>query len=279
MTRVHSETKCTLGEGAFWHPKRNQFFWFDILGKSLRTVVEGAEQHWQFDECVSAAGWIDHDTILIASQTGLWRFNLETAARDLITPLEADNPVTRSNDGRADPQGGFWIGTMGFNAEKGAGSIYRFYRGELRKLFSDITITNSICFAPDGKTAYFTDTVVGVIMAQALDADGWPIGDAVPFIDVSDADFGADGSVVDADGNLWNAQWGAGRVACYGADGTLIKTVDVPTPQTSCPAFGGADLTDLYVTTAAEGIDDPNAGKTYVISSVGKGQTEHQIIL
>lgn len=279
MTRVHSETQCTLGEGAFWHPQRNQFFWFDILGKSLRTVVDGTEQHWQFDECVSAAGWIDHDTILMASQTGLWRFNLETAARDLITPLEADNPVTRSNDGRADPQGGFWIGTMGFNAEKGAGAIYRFYRGELRKLYSDMTITNSICFAPDGKTAYFTDTDVGVIMSQTLDADGWPMGDPATFVDLSAADFGADGSVVDADGNLWNAQWGAGRVTCYGADGAMIKTVTVPTPQTTCPAFGGADLTDLYVTTAAEGIDDPNAGKTYVFSSVGKGQTEHQIIL
>lgn len=116
-------------------------------------------------------------------------------------------------------------------------------------------------------------------MAQPLDADGWPVGDAVPFIDVSNDDFGADGSIVDADGNLWNAQWGAGRVACYGAGGTLIKTVQVPTPQTSCPAFGGADLTDLYVTTAADGIDDPNTGKTYVITSVGKGQAEHQIVL
>ena len=277
--KLYDDRKCELGEGPLWHPARQQLFWFDILGHRLLSRVAEAALEWRFDSCHSAAGWIDRDTLMIASETGLWRFEIDTGHRRLIAPLEPDDPGTRSNDGRADPQGGFWIGTMGFNAEKGAGAIYRFYRGELRKLYSDMTITNSICFAPDGKTAYFTDTDVGVIMAQTLDADGWPMGDPATFIDLSDADFGADGSVVDAAGNLWNAQWGAGRVTCYGADGALIKTVTVPTPQTTCPAFGGADLTDLYVTSAAEGIDDPNAGKTYVFSSVGKGQTEHQIIL
>ena len=123
MSTVFDDRPCELGEGPLWHPERQQLFWFDIIGKRLMTR-DGQEPHsWAFDEHVSAAGWVDRDALLLASETGLWRFDLNTADRSLITPLEADNPVTRSNDGRADPWGGLWIGTMGKEAEPGAGSI------------------------------------------------------------------------------------------------------------------------------------------------------------
>ena len=283
--QVFDPTPCTLGEGAFWHPERGQFFWFDILGKRLYTRTDAdpgsGARHWQFDECVSAAGWIDRDTLLIASQTGLWRFAIDTGARILVAPLEATNRATRSNDGRADPWGGFWIGTMGFNAEPGAGAIYRYFRGELRKLVPDVTISNAICFAPDRSCAFFTDTKKGQIMRWPLDAQtGWPMGDATVFLDLSGQDFGADGAVIDAGGTLWNAQWGAGRVAAYAPDGRLVTTVTVPTPQASCPAFGGADLSTLYVTTAADGLPgDPLAGQTFSIATAHRGQAEHRVIL
>lgn len=277
---VYNTTACTLGEGPLWHPERQQLFWFDILGKRLLTVEDGAERVWQFDECVSAAGWVDYETLLLASETGLWRFDLVTGKRSLICPLEAGNPVTRSNDGRADPWGGFWIGTMGFNAEPGAGAIYRFYRGELRRLVPNVTISNAICFAPDRSCAYYTDTAVGKIMRQPLAAeDGWPEREAQVHIDLSAKDFGVDGAVVDANGNLWNAQWGIGRVACYSPEGALLETVAVPTPQASCPAFGGIDLSTLYITTAADGVETPPAGQTFSASTSAVGQREHRIIL
>ena len=98
------------------------------------TQEAGEQKSWDFSEHVSAAGWVDHDTLLIASETGLWRFSLTTGRKDLVVALEADNPITRSNDGRADPWGGFWIGTMGKRAEPGAGAIYRFWQGALRRL-------------------------------------------------------------------------------------------------------------------------------------------------
>ena len=134
---------CALGEGPLWHPERGQLFWFDILGKTLLSRQGDKTLSWRFDECVSAAGWIDRDTLLVASETALWRFDLNGAERSLVVPLEADQPLTRSNDGRADPWGGFWIGTMGFNAERGAGAIYRYYKGALRQLFAEITISVS----------------------------------------------------------------------------------------------------------------------------------------
>lgn len=278
--QTYSTMSCSLGEGPLWHPERGQLFWFDILGKRLLSKEGDKERVWQFDECVSAAGWVDRDTLLIASQTGLWRFDLATEERKLLCALEADNPLTRSNDGRADPWGGFWIGTMGFNAEQGAGAIYRYYRGELRRLVADVTISNAICFAADHSCAYYTDTALGKIMRQPLAAgDGWPQGAAEVFLDLSGDDFGVDGAVVDAAGNLWNAQWGAGRVACYSPEGTLLEVVEVPTPQASCPAFGGSDLSTLFITTAADGVETPPAGQTFAARTAATGQREHQVIL
>lgn len=275
-----SQSVCTLGEGALWHPAREQFFWFDILGKRLLTLTDAGEHHWQFDECVSAAGWVDSETLILASESALWRFDIGSGCREKLIQIEANNPTTRSNDGRADPQGGFWIGTMGFQAEPGAGAIYRYYRGALRQLFAGITIPNAICFAPDGTTAYFTDTPDGRIMRQPLDDEGWPRGAPEVHLDLRDQGFGPDGAVVDASGDLWNAQWGAGRVARYAPDGRLLEIYAVPTPQSSCPAFGGPDLTVLYITTAAEGLAEDNmAGKTFAIHTRTQGQPEHRVIL
>lgn len=283
MTDVQAlnDTNCMLGEGPLWHPEREALFWFDIVGKRLYCHEAGATRHWQFDEYVSAAGWVDRDTLLMASATGLWRFDILSGERRLVMPLEAENAVTRSNDGRADPWGGFWIGTMGVNAEPGAGAIYRYYRGELRQLVPDVTISNAICFAPDRSCAYYTDTRDGRIIRQPLHAEtGWPEGEAEVFVDVRGEDFGADGAVVDAEGCLWNAQWGASRVARYGVDGALMSVWPVPTPHASCPAFGGPDLTRLFVTTAAEGTEgDADAGKTYVMETGVTGQREHRVVI
>lgn len=277
---VFSSTICQLGEGAFWHPEREQFFWFDILGKRLLTRDSEGERHWNFDDCVSAAGWVDRDTLVLADGSALWRFDIESGSRERLVGLEEDMPHTRSNDGRADPFGGFWIGTMGRNAEPGAGAIYRYYRGALHTLVENITITNAICFSPDGRHAYYTDTMDGRILRQPLDGDGWPKGAADVFLDLSDEPFGPDGAVVDQQGRFWNAQWGASRVACYDPDGCLVDTYALPTPQASCPAFGGPDLSTLFVTTAADGLtEDAMAGKTFAITTTTKGQSEHQVIL
>lgn len=269
---VHDPRACVLGEGPLWHPELEQLFWFDILSKKLLTA--GAE--WSFGEHVSAAGWIDRETLLIASETGLSRFDIATGETTLVTPLEADDPRTRSNDGRADPQGGFWIGTMGKAAEPGLGAIYRLYRGELRQLYAGITISNAICFAPDGKTAYFTDTPTQQIMAQALDAEGWPIGAPRVHIDLTVENLNPDGAVVDAEGCLWSAQWGASRVARYDPDGAFLSAIELPASQITCPAFGSGTL---YVTSSAEGQDEPQGGQTFAIPTPVFGQSEHRVIL
>ncbi|MES0812082.1 SMP-30/gluconolactonase/LRE family protein [Roseibium sp. SCPC15] len=279
MSNVFDDRQCTLGEGPMWHPERQQLFWFDILNKQLMTRENGTPKFWQFDECVSAAGWVNRNELMIASASKLFLFDLTSDTSTKLCDFEADNKVTRSNDGRADPKGGFWIGTMGYNAEPGAGSIYRFYKGELHRLFGDITISNAICFAPDGRTAYFADTAMQKIQKVSLDDDGWPVGTPVVFADLTGDDHNPDGAVVDSEGYLWNAQWGANRVARYAPDGSFVEEIPLPASQISCPAFGGADMRTLFATSAAEGLNGKDEGKTYFAQTNVLGQAEHRVIL
>lgn len=279
---THSNTKCQLGEGLLWHPKRQQLFWFDILTKRLITRTDQCDHHWQFDEHVSAAGWLDQETLLIASESRLFRFDLTTGAEHTVVALEADTDRTRSNDGRADPWGGFWIGTMGKQAEPGLGAIYRYYRGQLRRLYAEISISNAICFAPRQPLAYFTDTATQKIMRQALSPkDGWPEGDAELWLDLTVENRHPDGAVVDIEGCVWNAQWDASRIARYGPDGRFLSAIDFPTRQISCPAFGGNRLQTLYATSAAIGLSetDTQAGHSFCCETGYRGQPEHQVIL
>jgi sugar lactone lactonase YvrE len=288
MSAVFDHRRCELGEGPIWHPIREQLFWFDIKGRRLLTVSADGPEEWAFPEMVSAAGVISRDELLIASETALLRFNLVTGARETVTPLEAGDPSTRSNDGRADPQGGFWIGTMGTVEGAGTGpkgSIWRFHKGELRRLFAPIAISNAICFAPDGRTAHFADTVTGRVMRVALDADGWPVGQPSVYLDLTAEGLNPDGAVVDRDGLLWLAEWGSSRVSAYAPDGARVRSVGFNAPHTSCPAFGGDGGTTLFCTSALHLMDDaaraahPNAGKTFMAPGIARGQSEHLVIL
>lgn len=273
---IFDDTKCQLGEGPLWHPLRQQLFWFDIL--NYRLLTKG--KTWQFDTYVSAAGWVDEDRLLIASSKALEVFDLRDGTQSRVTALEADNPVTRSNDGRADPYGGFWIGTMGINAEPKAGAIWRYYRGELRKIFDDITISNAICFHPDGQTACFTDTPTQLVLRVKLDQDGWPVGDPWVHVDLRGTDKNPDGAVFDATGNIWIANWGSSRVTGYDATGQEFAAFETTAPQITCPAFGGPALKTLYATTAAiDRADGDDDGKVFAFETDHTGQQEHRVIL
>jgi L-arabinonolactonase len=171
-----------------------------------------------------------------------------------IVPVEPEEPRTRVNDGRTDREGRFVFGTM--NDAEGhvdrLGHFYQFSRAQgLRRLNIDgVSIANSICFSPDGRTMYFTDSIDGTIRQADYDSAAARVSRVRPFVRAEDAGGMPDGSVVDAEGALWNAVWGGGRVRRYLQDGTFDREVIVAAPNTTCPAFGGAGLTDLYVTSS-----------------------------
>lgn len=282
---LFDDRPCELGEGPFWHPERGQLFWFDILGQRLLSRRDDAPLEWRFDRPVSAAGWLDHDTLLIAGAGQLMRFSVATGSVGTVSALEPDRPGNRANDGRADPYGGFWISTMGLNAETGAGSICRYYRGEIRRLHDGITIPNAISFSPDGAYACFADTAQRRIWRQRLGKDGWPAGDPALFLDLSKQGLNPDGAVFDEDGFLWLACWGGASVIRFAADGREERRIPLPVSQPTCPAFGGADLSTLYLTSAREGLTQhdlaarPLAGSVFRVGTPFKGLPEARVIL
>ena len=286
MDEIHDHRRCELGEGAFWHPARGQLFWFDILAGRLLTQEAGAPRHWDLGEMASAAGWIDRERLLVATERGLKILDLASGRVEMLAPFGHPAQV-RSNDGRADPWGGFWIGTMGKAAEPGAGAIWRYHGGELRRLHAGLTITNAICFDAAREIAFFADTAEGRVWTQALDAAGWPRGEPRLFLDLRASEgHDPDGAVIDADGRFWTAQWGAGRVACYdGRSGAFLAEERFPARQLSCPAFGGADLDVLHVTSALQGMDaaaraaEPEGGKTFRRRVGARGVPEPRVIL
>ena len=286
MMQVYDNTSCELGEGPLWHPLLNQLFWFDILNQTLYCKAEAGLKQWHFDKIVSAAGWIDSKYLLIASENSLFKFNLDTGEQTHLCDLEADNNATRCNDGRADPWGGFWIGTMGKKAEPNAGAIYRYFAGELRPIINKQSITNSICFAPDKSCAYYADTIEKIIWRQPLQpTDGWPTGERELLIDFNAQGINPDGAVTDAQGNLWIAQWGLGRVAQYSPTGEFLQVIEAPATNTTCPAFGGEHYHRLFLTSAKEHLSadeldrQPTAGQLFFTDLSIQGNPEPRVIL
>jgi sugar lactone lactonase len=285
---ILSDHVCELGEGPSYDPAVDRLFWFDIVNAKLLEMEwpDGATIVHKLPEMASAIAAVDAGRQLLLTETGLWLRRVADGRLERHVAIEADRPETRSNDARVHPCGALWLGTMGKKAEAKAGAIYWHLRGELRRLFADITIPNSICFSPDGATAYFTDTAKGILFRVDCDPhSGLPTGEPETFVDRQGMEGGIDGSIVDAQGNLWNARWGAGALDCYSPDGKLLRTIAIPASQSSCPAFVAPRADRIAVTSAWQGMDeaarkgDPHAGKTFLVDLEVSGRFEPRAAL
>lgn len=286
--KLLDDTVCELGEGPAYDPRTDTLFWLDIAGKRLlgHDIAGGVTHVHELPCMASAIAFVDDQRQLLATETGLMIRDRVSGQLELIQPIEADNPVTRSNDARVHPSGAFWVGTMGKKAERKAGSIYWYRKGELKRLFPDITVPNSICFSPDGSLGYFVDSFVGNLFRVECDpANGLPTGEPVVLVDHSHLSTGIDGSVVDNDGNIWNAHWGAACLDVYSPDGNQIETIAMPVRQPSCPAFFGPNADRLAITSAwehmseADRANDPDAGKTFELNRKVSGRHEPRVLI
>ncbi len=286
-TSVLSAERCHLGEGPTYDAAADTAWWFDIRERRLfehrfadgRTVIHG------LPNMASALARIDDERQLIVTDDGLYVRQIADGRLDLFAALEADNPATRSNDSRVHPSGTFWIGTMGRQAEQGAGAIYALHCGRITRLYPDITIPNAICFSPGGDVGYFADTATNVLYRVALDAaTGLPVGEPAVLIRHRGIG-GIDGAVVDADGLIWNVRWGGGCIDIYDPSGKRLRSLRVPASQSSCPAFVGHDFSRVLVTSAWQDMDeaqraaDPGHGQTFLLDAAARGRAEPDVRL
>jgi len=286
-TTILSAERCHLGEGPTYDRATDTAWWFDILDGRLfeAHLARGAVRIHPLGRMASALARIDAARQLIVAEDGLYIRTIADGALTLYRPLEADNAATRSNDARVHPSGTFWIGTMGRKAERGAGAIYALHRGEISRLFANVTIPNAICFSPDGALGYFADSARNELCRVALDPlTGLPRG-APELLLRHRGTGGLDGAIVDADGAIWNARWGGGCVDVYSPQGTRLRSLRVPARQANCPAFVGPDLSRLLVTSAWEHMDaaaraaDPEHGRTFLLEAAAHGRPEPDVKL
>jgi L-arabinonolactonase len=278
------DTKCTLGEGATWCAQSGRFYWTDIEGARLWRYDprDGSTMSWHMPERLATfALCADPRYLLLGLATHLAFFELSTGETRRIIDVEP-GLNTRVNDGRCDRQGRFVFGTKDEGAPLQAiGGFYRLDHDlSLERLpLPAPAISNSIAFSPDGATMYYCDSPTREIRACDYRADGGIANDRL-FTQLTDVTGEPDGSTVDRDGGLWNAQWGGRRVVRYGPDGVETERVDVPTAQPSCVALGGTQLDTLYVTSArcdldaAALADDSHAGGVFVATPGRQGLPE-----
>ena len=194
--------------------------------------------------------------LLLALEKQLARFDTRVPdAIAVLEDIEPELPGTRANDGRCDRGGNLVFGTLNERGPEQVASFWRYSReGKLSRLaLPKAAITNSICFSPDGETMYFTDSPTAKIMACRYDAASGEVEHIREFVQL-DKGLEPDGSTVDADGFVWNAQWGGSRVQRYAPDGRIDLTIDLPARQPSCLAFVGPTLDRLVITSATKGL-------------------------
>lgn len=284
---IFDPTNNLLGEGPTYDPDTDTAWWCDISGRKLMERPLGGDQAiaHELPFMASALAVIDGERQLVVAEDGLYVRSTADGSLSPLLPLESDDKVTRSNDSRVHPCGAMWIGTMGKKAQPGKGSIYHFFRGEIRRIFTDITVTNCICFSADGAVGYYTDTPAGKVMRVELDPDtGLPVGDAKPFlVQQPDHPGFADGAVMDADGIIWIARWEGSCVQAYDASASIVETIALPALQITCPAFVGRDASQMIVTSACVGLSQeqltgqPHSGKTFLLNRHMKGRLEPKV--
>ncbi|MDH2383954.1 SMP-30/gluconolactonase/LRE family protein [Bradyrhizobium sp. CER78] len=286
-TSVLSAERCHLGEGPTYDASTDTAWWFDIRERRLfeHRFADGRTIIHALPKMASALARIDGERQLILTEDGLYVRQVAGGRLELFAALEADNAVTRSNDARVHPSGTFWLGTMGRQAEQGAGAIYALHRGRITRLYPGITIPNAMCFSPAGDVGYFADTATNVLHRVPLDpATGLPTGEPIDLIRHQGVG-GLDGAIVDADGMILNARWGGGCVDVYDPSGRHLRSLKVPAKQSSCPAFVGRDFSRVLVTSAWQDMDeaqraaDPGHGQTFLLDAAARGRAEPDVKL
>lgn len=262
----------TLGEGVSWDAREERLWWTDIQERCLYRYDPRASslKRYEVPERLCSFGFVENSERLIAAfESGLALYHPDSSHVEWIARPRHDAANMRFNDGRVDRQGRFWTGSMTEGAAESKGKLYCLDGSRLQAHLSNIAISNSICFSPDGRHLYFADTPRRVIQRYDFDVKRGVISNPQTFARTPEGAF-PDGSSVDTSGHVWNAHWNAGRVMRYAPDGSISGEIQIPTSQPTCVAFGGHELDLLFVTSAREGLTaatlrrEPHAGDVFV---------------
>ena len=263
--------RADTGEGPVWDSDRGGLWWVDIPRGEVHFLdpSTGGDQRWVVGQPIGTVALARGGGLLLAMRDGLAVAKEDLADASVQWTLPGEPAGNRPNDGRVDSRGRFWIGTMALDHHRGAGSLYRTNFGaeppEIVRVLDGVSISNGIDWSPGGTLMYYADSPTRRVDVFDWDEDGGMISRRRPFVTLAAGDGVPDGLCVDADGFIWVALWGGSAVRRYRPDGTLDREVRLPVTQVTSCAFGGPDLDELFITTAAGGLteEEPMAGAIF----------------
>ena len=277
------DARTTLGECPLWDSHAHVLYWIDILAPAIHRwdPATGVHDVRATPSLVGSIALRESGGLIAALENGFFTFDFTNGTAELIGDPEAHLPDNRFNDGRCDRAGRFWAGTMSHGEKAPTGTLYRLDPDRsIHPFETGIVIPNSLGFSPDDRTMYFADTVTESIFAYDFDLASGTITNKRLFASTADDPGHPDGSAVDADGCLWNAQFGGARLTRYTPGGKVDRVVQIPTYAPTMCAFGGENLDVLYVTSArrdlseAELREQPAAGSVLAIDVGVRGLPE-----
>lgn len=269
------EARARLGESTLWDADHNLLYWVDIHNHRIHQFNPAThdDRFFPVGDVVGPIALAGSDRLIIAQRNGIAFFHTQTGQVTPILAVEADKPDNRFNDGKCDPQGRFWFGSI--SQEPHQANLYRYDPdGSLHLMETELTISNGLGWSPDGTTFYLTDSKPHKIYAYDFDAATGSIANRRTLIDLSDAEFEPDGMTIDAEGYLWSAMWNGWCVIRFDPNGKEVLRVQLPVQRPTNCTFGGSQLTELYITTASVGLSQQEIEQGFAAGDLFCVQTD-----
>lgn len=279
--RIRVPLNASVGEGPIWDDQKQVLWWIDVLSSKLYAFDPRSEsnQEWNVGQHVgTVVPWRDHEVILALAH-GLGSFHLETGQVTIFCDPESNLPGNRFNDGKCDPAGRLWAGTMAYDSPESQGSLYCMDTdSRVSKVLGGIGISNGIIWSHNCETMYYIDSMSYAIKAWNFSVDLISLENERTILRV-EKEFGLpDGMTIDEEGMLWVAFYGGSKVCRIHSDsGEILQTIEMPVPATTACAFGDVGLDTLYITCASQGMSaselasEPRNGNLFSIKTGYKG--------
>ena len=257
LTRI-GDQRDILGECPLWHVDEQALYWVDIRAPAIRRLdwVQQTVDSWPMPGLVGAIALAEGGRLIVALPDQIALFDRKDKTLATVVRIDDAFDGHRFNDGRCDRQGRFWVGSMHNITREPVGVLYRLDPGHgLVPVLGGICIPNSLAWSPNGRVMYFADSLKHTISAYAFDPATGTIGEGRTFAQNTPPAF-ADGSTIDEQGYLWNAEFWGSRIVRYAPDGRVDRTIEMPIDRPTCCAFGGPDLETLFITTTSQNMSE-----------------------
>jgi len=273
------EIKAQLGEGAFWNHQSKNLYWVDIVGNALHIYDPVSKENAAFPTPSSIGTVVPTDQpneAIVAVEDGIYFMNTKTGSLDLFCKVTQEKPGNRFNDGKCDPSGRFWVGSMAYSQAPKLASLYCIdEKGKATTKIDSVTISNGIVWTKDKKTMYYIDTPTLTIKAYNYDDASGNISNERIAVKVADSLGFPDGMAIDENDQLWVGMWNGNAVLHFDPiSGKLISRVNVPAHNVTSCAFGGENLDVLYITTSSLDMTPDEQEKYPLAGSVFKVKTK-----